>query len=275
MKDNVRSLVLDNLSIEQIGEYIRYFTNSRSDGILPLADVIYGKTNGNPFFLINFLRSIYDSQYLRCVTSEGWIWDLDKIRGMQVSDNVVELMIDRINALRPQTRDMLKIASCIGSRFDLESIALLSGRSFDIALNDLQDAMNEGIIFLAKNHYYFLHHRIHEVVYSMIPEEERSGLHYRIGHLHADAASPEEMTEKIFYIVHQLNSGMTSIADRDERLKLARLNLNAGRKASLQPPIRLRKAILTPVSGSSMTTPGRRNTGLPLTSILRRRNVNT
>jgi predicted ATPase/serine phosphatase RsbU (regulator of sigma subunit)/tRNA A-37 threonylcarbamoyl transferase component Bud32 len=231
VEGRVGRIALDNLSVEQIGEYVRYFTNMRGSEVLPLTDVIFRKTNGNPFFLINFLRSIYDNQYLRCVASEGWTWDLERIRGMQVSDNVVELMIERINALRPETRDMLKIASCIGNRFDLESIALLSGSSFDMALNDLQDAMDEGIIYQARNHYYFLHHRIHEVIYTMIPEKERGLLHYRIGHLHADAATPGELSEKIFYIVHQLNSGVACVTGRDERLGLARLNLVAGQKA--------------------------------------------
>ena len=231
MEDKLTTITLDNLSVEQISEYIGYFLNNQDSRVTQLSDVVYRKTNGNPFFLIHFLRSIYDNQYLRCVSAEGWTWDLEKIKGMQVSENVVELMIDRINSLRPTTREMLKIASCVGNRFDLESIALLSGRSFDVSLTDLRDAMEDGIIYMSGNHYYFLHNRVQEVVYSMIPEKDRSGLHYRIGHLHADASSPEETTDKIFYIVHQLNSGVACAESREERVRLAQLNLAAGQKA--------------------------------------------
>jgi len=231
MEDRLTTITLNNLSAEQVGEYIGYFVNSQEKRAALLADVIYRKTNGNPFFLINFLRSIYDNKFLWCTPTGGWTWDLDKIKGMQVSDNVLELMIDRINSLGQTTREMLKIASCIGNRFDLESIALLSGRSFESALTDLRDAMEEGIVYLSGIHYYFLHHRVQEVIYSMIPEQERSRLHYRIGHLHADASSPEETTEKIFYIVHQLNSGVACTGSREERIQLARLNLTAGQKA--------------------------------------------
>ena len=103
MENRLATVTLDTLSADQIGEYIGYLVNRPDERVALLSEVIYRKTNGNPFFLIHFLRSIYDNRYLRCVSTEGWTWDLDMIKGMQVSDNVVELMIDRINSLSPTT----------------------------------------------------------------------------------------------------------------------------------------------------------------------------
>ncbi|MBP7736688.1 MAG: SpoIIE family protein phosphatase [Spirochaetes bacterium] len=229
--DRISRITLDPLTAGNISEYLYYIINSRKSDVFPLAEVLYNKTNGNPFFLVNLLRAIYDSRYLRFVSSEGWEWDIERIIGMQVSENVVELMTERFAAMDAETQNVLKIAACIGNRFDLEDMAILLGKNIDDALSDLQKAIDEGLVYLSNKYYYFLHDKIQEVIYSLLPAAEESMMHYRIGRLLIGRVRDEELHEKIFYIVNQMNAGSSQASTRDERIEIARLNLMAGHKA--------------------------------------------
>ncbi len=229
--DRISRVSLDPLNTGNIVEYIYYLTNNKKSEVMDLAEVLYNKTNGNPFFLVNLLRAIYDSQYLHYVSPEGWKWELNSIRGMQVSDNVAELMTGRISGLDPGTQMILRLAACIGSRFDLEDMAILTGKDIQETLSDLQKAIDEGLIFLSDKHYCFLHDKIQEVIYSLIPADEVSGIHYRIGRHFLETVHGEELFDKIFYIVNHLNAGKACASTMDERVEIARLNLMAGRKA--------------------------------------------
>ncbi len=230
-RDRITTVTLDPLTSGNISEYLCYIINNNKSEVIALADVLYQKTNGNPFFMANLLRSIYDNQCLQYSVPAGWMWDLDKIKDMQVSENVAELMIGRITGLDPETQHVLRLAACIGNRFDLEDMALLLGRDIDETLTDLQKAIDEGLVYLSNKHYCFVHDRIQEVIYSLIPVEETGQIHYRIGRLVLDKSRVEELYEKVFYIVNQLNSGASQISTLEEKIEIAELNLLAGRKA--------------------------------------------
>ncbi len=229
--DRISRITLDPLTAGNIGEYLYYIVNNRKSDVLPLAEVLYNKTNGNPLFLVNLLRAIYDSRYLRFVSSAGWEWDIDGIRGMQVADNVVELMTERFAAMDAETQKVLRIAACVGNRFDLEDMAILLGKNINDTLADLQKAIDEGLVYLSNKYYYFLHDKIQEVIYSLLPADEAALMHYRIGRLFIGKVRDDELYEKIFYIVNQMNAGSSQAATRDERIEIARLNLMAGHKA--------------------------------------------
>ena len=79
--------------------------------------------------------------------------------------------------------------------------------------------------------YRFIHDRVQEAAYSLIPEESRAETHLRIGRLLVAHTPPEEREEAIFEIVNQLNRGVALITSRDEREQLAELNLIAGKRA--------------------------------------------
>ncbi|TFH43499.1 MAG: GAF domain-containing protein, partial [Chrysiogenales bacterium] len=230
MADRLSHIVLGPLSSIQLGEYLSSMIHSGSGDIAGLADQVHRKTNGNPFFMINFMRALHENGLLSFVSSQ-WTWDLEKIKEMKASDNVVELMAAKIRGLSPGTREVLKFAACAGNRADIEGLVLLSGRSIATVLTDIQEALDEGLLFHSRNNYHFVHDRIQEIVYSMIPPEERTAIHYRIGCFCLEKAGEGNLLEKIFYVAHQLNSGSGLMGSREERLRLARINLMAGRKA--------------------------------------------
>src|SRR4030042_4559102 len=160
-----------------------------------------------------------------------WKWDIEKITQMQVTDNVVDLMAGKISKLPENTCRMLEICACIGNRFDLAMLSLVAGIPIEKTLEYLTAAIEDGLVSLHGDSYRFHHDRIQEAAYSLLPEEDKAKMHYKIGRNVLATTSNENLFEMIFYIVDQLNNGRTLITDQIDRTELARLNRMAGIKA--------------------------------------------
>ncbi|MBU1168618.1 MAG: AAA family ATPase [Proteobacteria bacterium] len=227
----INSIVLGPLSSTHVNKILMELLRCHTEKSMPLADLIHKKTAGNPFFVIQFLKNLYDTRILDIDPKTGWQWDLSLIQQMQFTDNVVEFLAGKISRLTNKTQDIVKICACIGNRFDIETLAMVSGKSIEEILGDLSVAIHEDLIRLHGDLYMFLHDRIQEAAYSLIPENEKSKTHYRIGTNVLKKSSPEDLNEKIFYIVDQINSGISLVTGADEKITHAKLNLSAAQKA--------------------------------------------
>ena len=227
----IHSITLGPLNVASINLIITNVLVCDAEKSMPLAELISKKTAGNPFFVIQFLKNIYDNHLLELNPKTGWEWDINKIREMQVTENVIEFMAEKISHFPKKTQEILKICACIGNRFDLESLSVVSGKSIDETLADLTSAIQEDMISLHGNIYKFHHDRIQEAAYSMIPENDKEAMHYRIGSNVLKKSGTENLSEKIFYIVDQLNRGIKLVSGADEEIMLAKLNLQAAQKA--------------------------------------------
>ena len=196
-----------------------------------LAGLVHQKTGGNPFFVNQFLKNLYDGNYISLGTRGTWNWDMDRIAQMEVTDNVVELLADKIVKLPSNTMQILQICACIGNRFDLEALSVISEKSIEDTLADLNNAIQHDMVGQFGDMYKFHHDRIQEAAYSLISSDERVQMHYKIGRTVLGNTGEEELNEKIFYIVDQLNRGIPLITDMEERHELAALNLVAAKKA--------------------------------------------
>ncbi|PKN51712.1 MAG: serine/threonine-protein kinase PknK [Deltaproteobacteria bacterium HGW-Deltaproteobacteria-13] len=227
----INYITLGPLDVNSINLIIMNVLICPAEKSLSLAELISKKTAGNPFFVIQFLKNIYDNHLLELNAETGWEWDINKIREMKVTENVIEFMAEKISHFPKKTQEILKICACIGNRFDLESLSVVAGKSIEETLADLNSAVQEDMISIHGNIYKFLHDRIQEAAYSMIPEDEKEAMHYRIGRNVLNKTGSENLNEKIFYIVDQLNRGIRLVAEADERIRLATLNLQAAQKA--------------------------------------------
>lgn len=214
-----------------------------------LAKLIHEKTNGNPFFIIEFLDMLYNEKQIVLNSELGWEWDIERISQLQVTDNVVDFLSQKIAKLSGEIREILRISSAIGSRFDLETLAYVMDRSVDEVLHHLSGAIDEGFVSYssARQCYLFNHDRIQEASYHLIDDKQRSTLHYRIGRKAREKAfADNNLNRKLFYIVDHLNLGSSLITDSVELDDLARMNLDAGQKAksssAFSPAIRYLKA---------------------------------
>ncbi|XYH98762.1 AAA family ATPase [Sorangium sp. So ce1128] len=219
-----------------------------------LSALIFNKTQGNPFYLGQFLRTLHEERLLRFdAVSSAFTWDLGRIREAMITDNVVDLMLGRLHRLAPRTQGVLSLAACIGHAFDLCALSSIHRESPADTARDLWEALREGLVlpvdgdyrFLDASggieagsdtadfriSYRFLHDRVREAAYALIPEGRKEEIHLSIGRLLYARSGEPPRDEDLFEIVRHHHLGARGISDEVERLSAARLYLRAGRKA--------------------------------------------
>ena len=244
----VNKITLHPLKLTPINQLISETLNCSSKKTKPLAELVLNKTNGNPFFLTQLLKSLHQENLLSFDFSQGgWHWDIDRLQTVNITDNVVDLMIIQIQKLSEETQNILKLASCIGDRFNLEILSVVYEKSISDTATQLWNAVQAGLIIPESNLstipvtdnesltilYKFLHDRVQQAAYSLIPAEQKKATHLKIGQLILKNTSNDEFEEKIFDLVNQLNIGYDLISDPLRKNELAYFNLIAGRKAKL------------------------------------------
>ena len=224
--------------------------HSRRQKATPLAQLVYRKTLGNPFFVGQFIKSIYNDGLLR-VDKGAWRWDVEQIELLGITDNVIDLLTSELRRLPSKTHRLLTLAACIGNRFDVRTVATVSETSEEEIVEAFDKAVQAGLLTqpgsapgsavvnglsngdarTERQVYRFLHDRVQQAAYDDIPQSEKKAVHLKIGRLLLDSLSIEEQEERLFDIVHQLNEGRDLLTSEDERDRLARLNLQAAKKA--------------------------------------------
>ena len=216
------SLIADTFHVEQLQHesFIR---------------LVYEKTAGNPFFVIQFLMTMHSERLVAFNADKGcWQWDVERIRAKGYSDNVVDLMTAKLQKLPVETRETLRLGACIGNRFELSSVTAINGRTAEVTRQWLEEAMQEMLLVTTEaDCYAFSHDRVQQAAYSLTPEEDRNALHLQIGRLMLQKSDSAAIGEKIFEIVNQLNLGAAFISERVEKIRVAGLDLIAGKKAKL------------------------------------------
>ncbi len=205
----------------------------------PLAALIHEKTAGNPLLAIHFLKSLHEAGLLRFDgEAEEWRWDAEPIRSMGVTEKLATLMSALIQELPRRTQELLSLASCLGSTFELAEVAALDGCSVEDARAGLESALDAGLVVRARatglagvSGLRFSHERVRQAAYHRVPARQRRRLHYRVGRRLLESATEANVEERVFEIVSHLNAGFQCITDEGEKLQLAELNLLAGRKA--------------------------------------------
>jgi len=232
---HVTHLIADTLSRDQ-------------ESVMTLANLVVQKTNGNPFFVNQFLTTLYEEDLLTFESVEReWQWDMSRIQALDITGNVVELLIKRVERLSSETQHLLRLTACIGNQFDLKTLSLITGETPADTFRGLLPASQEGIIIPFSDSeakglldqesikggksFKFLHDRVQQAVYALIEEREKKKVHLKIGRLLLENAESEPREERLFDILNHLNPARDLVTQQADRDALAELNLNAGRKA--------------------------------------------
>ncbi len=228
----VNEIVLAPLAREDLGQLIVDSLHCEPERACPLARLVHDKTAGNPFFAIQFISALAEEALLTFDHGEArWSWDLNRIHAKGYTDNVVDLMVGKLNRLPIETQNALQQLACLGNSAEFALLRMVYQDSKEEMHGKLWEAVRIGLVFRSEHSYRFLHDRVQEAAYSLIPEELRAEAHLRIGRLLAAHTPPEKREEVIFEIVSQLNRGAVLITSREEREQLAELNLVAGKRA--------------------------------------------
>ncbi|MDI1476288.1 AAA family ATPase [Polyangium sp. y55x31] len=198
----------------------------------PLAALLWTKTGGNPFFATQLLGALRQDHLIQFDTRRWtWWWDVEKIEAKQITHDLVDLVLGRLRRLPSETLDVLRLAATIGNEFTVQLLGTVCDKTPEAVRTLLEPALVDGLLLHRPQGYKFLHDRVMQASYSLIPEDERAGLHLRIGWHLLEATSEEELPGLLFDIVNQLNLGTSRIHASDMRRRVAELNLRAGRKA--------------------------------------------
>ncbi|MCF8482896.1 MAG: AAA family ATPase [Rhodospirillum sp.] len=198
----------------------------------PLAKLVHAKTGGNPFFVIQFLGSLVEEGLLAVDTGSGtWVWDMERIQGKDITDNVVDLMAKRLSRLPQAVQADLRRVACLGNVVELSTLALVLDRDEEAVLAAMTEALRAELVRHEGDNLAFLHDRVREAAYQSFNESERVTTHLRIGRILLDSLTPETLESGVFDVVHQLNQAQDLITDPLERDRLSRLNLIAGSRA--------------------------------------------
>ncbi len=238
----LKSLKLDSVR-HLIADSFRYELFLVED----LSKLIFQKTNGNPFFINQVLQELYNYNLLYFDYNQGkWTWKTQDIAQINVTENVADFLINKINNLSIPIQDVLKNAACIGNFFDINLLSLLTQKTISETSLILDKAIQEGLLSFTSNcpsiHqkysqneldscYFFVHDKIQQAAYSLLVINEKELMHLKIGKIMMKKIYTNKINDNIFEIVNQFNSGIKAITQEKELIELAKLNFIAGKKA--------------------------------------------
>ena len=220
------------LSLEDLERLIGDALGCAPSDAAQLARLVHEKTGGNPFFAIQFISALAEERLLRFDHDAArWRWELDRLHAKGYTDNVVDLMVGKLTRLPIETQAALQQLACLGNVAEITMLSIVLGKSNEEVHSDLWDAVRLELVDHLEGSYRFIHDRIQEAAYSLVPERLRAEAHLLIGRLLAAHTPAEKREEAVFEIVNQLNRGAASITSREEREQLAEFNLLAGQRA--------------------------------------------
>ncbi|MBV8887475.1 MAG: serine/threonine-protein kinase PknK, partial [Chroococcidiopsidaceae cyanobacterium CP_BM_RX_35] len=248
----VKRINLQPLAVANVTQLVTDTLRREIEKTRLLAKLLFNKTAGNPFFLIQMLRFLYQEKLLLFDFDLGyWQWEIKQIQAIEITDNVAELMVDKIQKLPQNTQNILKLAACIGNYFDLNVLAVVLEKSCKTTAEELWEALQSGLILPLNDtyklvqlmdqfddlvvRYKFLHDRVQQAAYALIPDEQKKEVHLKVGQLLLKKihVNRDSLEEHIFDIVNHINIGAELITNQTEREELAQLNLTAGCKAKV------------------------------------------
>jgi predicted ATPase/signal transduction histidine kinase/tRNA A-37 threonylcarbamoyl transferase component Bud32 len=260
----INTIVLAPLNQTDLNHLVADTLNCTEELALPLNDILYHKTKGNPFFSHQFLKSLHEDGLISFnFNSRCWECDITQVSSLALTDDVVDFMALQLQKLPRATQEVLKLAACIGNQFNLETLSIVYEKSQADTAAELWKALQFGLILpitqlykffqdettdsqspsikpqipISINNeqltinYKFLHDRVQQAAYFLIPEEKKQYTHLKIGRLLLQNTEEAAREEKIFEIVNQLNVGVELISNYSEKIELVQLNLIAGCKA--------------------------------------------
>jgi diguanylate cyclase (GGDEF)-like protein len=237
-KVSIDNIKIKPLRIRDMSSWISESFYSYSEGSFNLAEYCLEKTKGNPFFIVQLLKKLYEDRLIYFEKNQGvWKWNIDDIKKANITDNVILLMSTKLKKIEKETMEFLKFGACFGNKFDSRKLAIVSGESIGHVEALMIKALKEGIIFVHESdentylEYKFVHDKIQKAAYALIEEEKRAQIHLDIGRLLIKEFDTIKVEENIFEIVDHFNIAKKLILSNDEKILLRKLNYKAGVRA--------------------------------------------
>ena len=219
------------------------------EDVTDLARELVQRTHGNPLFIREFLRFLHRERLLRYdPVRAAWTWDLASVDAARVPASIADLLGDALRRQPLEVQHILQLAACLGTRFDATTLAQVHGAELSEVARLLQPAVEQGHVvplhpsFRLLAHaradeldqdvpLRFLHDRVRQAAYALIPEAQRPAFHAQVGRrLLARAHTRDQLHDALFSVVTHLNAAV-SLLSGAEQAELAALDLTAARRA--------------------------------------------
>ncbi len=245
----------------------------------PLSQLVYRKTHGNPFFMMQCLESLAESRAIDWSdTQRAFEFDLSRAAQAPIAENVVDFMVDRLRRLPEATQGILRVAACLGNTFAFSSLRAVSSRTEAAVLADLAPAVAEGLILHrdaadgADDEYFaFQHDRVQQAAYALVPENDRALLHVSIARTLVSRMATPETDDGLFDALGHFTAAGPHLMTNEERRGLAALYLagaeRARRSTAFGPGLNFARRGLT-LCGESMPRPVHRSLALEEAELL-------
>jgi len=256
-KGEIERITLLPLGLEPITSLLVDTLHQERSVVRPLADLVLSKTGGNPFFVNQFLMTLHQEEQITfdaCDECDGgvthaWRWNIQEIEKLDITENVVELLISHLMRLPEATQTALQLAACVGNRFDLDTLATIFESPEPETYDTLLPAIRQGFIQTTSErshlsqdeaqmkllvfNYRFLHDRVQQAAYDLIEDAVKQEVHLKIGRLLRASLGKEKQLERVFELADHFNKGLQLVTNEQEQWNVAELDFMACRKAKL------------------------------------------
>ena len=229
--EHIKKIKVSNLDTESILDLLKDSFHIPKENLSNFSEIIKLKTDGNPFFIKEFLKSLYQNEII--YFKEGWNIDFEKGKDTKFTDNVIDIILNNIKKIQPDYLIVLKLASCIGNNFKIELLSILLQKNIGEIEHILNEIINERIIIKLENNFAFLNNKIRETIYSLLDTNEAKQNHYKIAKLLLEEFEKTNNEEELFDLVNQFNASKDVITDEDRNI-LIKLNVKTGKMAKSQ-----------------------------------------
>ncbi|WP_223280249.1 AAA family ATPase [Nostoc sp. PA-18-2419] len=236
----ISQIMLAPLELGAVTQLIAETLHTHTESIAPLAELIWRKANGNPYFTNQFIKALYiEGLIVFDINQQRWQWDITHINAKNITDNVVELIIGKLKQFPKQTQQILSLAACVGAEFDLATLSVICERSVVEIFAELVTVIQSELLVVTSEldenlliqNYKFSHDRVQQAAYDLIDQSNKQIVHLQIGRNLLKQALAACLSDRLFEIVDHLNHGIELITNQAERDEIAKLNLIAGQKA--------------------------------------------
>jgi PAS domain S-box-containing protein len=228
----VQHIQLAPLTATDICSLVADVLHTDSVAAAPVADAVFRKTRGNPFFATQLLSSLHAERLIWLDPASGaWKWDIQGIQSKGITDDVAQLVAEKLVHIEGTALEAIKKLACLSDVAKSKVLRNVLDVGEDAVDTAMRDFVASGLVHRVERGYTFAHDGVREAAYALIPEAHRPSMHLQLARLLLDGGSQKEIEEDIFEIVHQFNRGAGLITEKEELERLAELNLTAGKRA--------------------------------------------
>ena len=191
----VSTVTLGRLTLGDTQEILSRMSSRAFGELLPLADYLQGESEGNPFYVIEYLRWLIESGAVR-IDSRRRISGLEGgLRESTLPSGVRALIQSRLSNMEEESRHLLELAAVIGRAFDPDLLYASADRTQAAIFATLEALMASGLVVETPTEaYYFSHDKFRQALYESIGGPRRRILHLRVAEaLRETGGEPSEL----------------------------------------------------------------------------------